>query len=110
MTIHIIVAAELAIKTYECVNRLIEKEDCLSYVSHKEEVYWKDDSMLDIYYEIGVKNPITETEWIQLFDQCLKHNDISKNNSFLEIDHYSEVGNCNDPFVIAYIPLISVKE
>ena len=110
MTLHIIVAAEFAIKTYNCVNRLIEKEDCLQYASHKEEVYWKDNSMLDINFEIDVKNPITEAEWIQLFDQYLKHNDVSKDNTFLEIDHYSEVGNRNDPFVIAYIPLTSVKE
>ena len=110
MTIHIIVTAELALKTYECVNCLIEKEDNLQYISQKEEAYWKDNSMLDIYFEIDVKKAITEAEWVRLFDKYLKHNNVNRDNSFLEIDHYSEVGNRNDPFVIAYIPLELVKE
>ena len=110
MILHIVIDAELASKAYERVNCLIENEERLQYASHKEEVYWKDDSMLDIYFEIDILNPITETECIQIFDQYLKHNDISKDNTFLEIDHYSEVGNRNDPFVIAYIPLTSIKE
>ena len=89
---------------------LDREEERLQYASHKEKVYWKDNSMLDIYIEIDILNPITETECIQIFDQYLKHNDISKDNTYLEIGHYSEVGNRNDSFVIAYIPLTSIKE
>ena len=109
MTLHIILATEIATTIHEHIYCLIEKEDNLQYVSHKEEVYWKDNSMLDIYFEIGVKKAITETEWIQLLDKHLKHNDVNRDDSFLEISHYSEVGNRTDPFVIAYIPAESVK-
>ena len=109
MTLHIILATEIATTIHEHIYCLIEKEDNLQYVSHKEEVYWKDNSMLDIYFEIGVKKALTETEWIQLFDKYLKHNDVNRDDSFLDIAHYSEVGNRTDPFVIAYIPAVSVK-
>ena len=110
MTLHIIVASENGSKTYELVNQIIEKEANLQYVSHREEVYWKDDSMLEMYYEINVKKAISEKEWIELFDRYLKHNGARRDDAFLEVDHYSKIGDRNDPFVIASIPIESISD
>lgn len=107
MKIHIIVATEHTEKVYECLNCMIEKEDFL-YISHTQEPYWKIQFMNDIYFEVDCKNARTETEWVELFDRYLKHNDICRDEDSLEICHYSEVGNRNDPFVIAYIPVQSI--
>lgn len=104
MTLHIIVASEIGSDIHERVHLIIENEANLQYVSHKEEVYWKDGSMLNIDYEINAKKAVSEKEWIELFDRYLKHHDTNRNDTFLEIDHYSEFGNRNEPFVIAYIP------
>ena len=104
MTLHIIVASEICSDIHERVHLIIANEANLQYVSHKEEVYWKDGSMLNIDYEINAKKAVSEKEWIELFDRYLKHHDTNRNDTFLEIDHYSEFGNRNKPFVIAYIP------
>ena len=50
MTLHIIVASEIGSDIHEQVHLIIENEANLQYVSHKEEVYWKDNSMLNIDY------------------------------------------------------------
>ena len=105
ITLHTIIASEIAAKIYESVYKLIECEENLQYISHEEEVYWKDNTMLDIHFDIDVKKPLSETEWIKLFDNYFIHNDVNRDNTFLEICHYSLIGNRNDPFVAAYIPL-----
>ncbi len=61
MTVHIIIASEMASQIYQHLNCLIEKEDHLQYASHKEEVYWKDHSMLDIYFEIQSNYIVTRS-------------------------------------------------
>ncbi len=110
MHLHIIVASETAASVFEYVNCLIEKEDNLQCVSHKQEVYWKDDSMWDMSFEINACKPISQEEWVALFDKYLAHNDVIRNDTDLEICHYSEYGNRNDPFVVAYIPQKQIKD
>ncbi len=108
MRIHIIIAKELSSLIYDRMYGLIEKEENLQYVSHEEKTYWKIPSMREIFFEVDIKKPRSEKEWIGLFDCCLKHNDIRRGDDYLEICHYSEFGNRNDPFVIVYIPAESV--
>lgn len=110
MHLHIIVASEIAASICEFVNCLIEKEENLQYISHKQEVYWKDDSMQDMSFEIDAQKPISQEEWVALFDKHLAHNDMNRNGTDLEICHYSEVENRNDPFVVVYIPQKEIKE
>ncbi len=110
MHLHIIVASEMAANIFEYVNCLIEKEENLKYISHTKEVYWKDDSMQDMSFEIDAYKPLSQEEWVALFDKHLAHNDICRNGTDLEICHYSEHGNRNDPFVVVFVPQKEIKE
>ena len=110
MHLHMIVASEIAESILEYVKCLLEKEENLQCVSHKQEVYWKDDSMQDMFFEIDAPKPISQEKWVALFDKHLAHNAMYRNGADLEICHYSEVGNRNDPFVVVYIPQKDIKE
>ncbi len=109
MYIHLILASELVPDICSKVLLAAESEDCLKYVSHREEAYHKDSSMTDISFDMEVIKPLTEKEWIILFDKYIPHNDIHKDDKFLEICHYSAAGDRYDPFVIVFVPVTQVK-
>ncbi len=110
MYIHVILASELVPDICSKVLLAAGSEDSLRYVSRREEAYHKDSSMTDITFDIEIIKPLTEKEWISLFDKYIPHNDIRKDGTFLEICHYSAAGDRYDPFVIALVPITKVKK
>ncbi len=110
MHLHIIATDEIVASIFEYVKDLVEKEENWNSVSHTKKVYWKDTSMQDMSFEIDAQKPISQEEWVALFDKHLVHNAMYRNDADLEICHYSEMGNRNDPFVVVYIPQKEIKE
>ena len=105
----VIIANEHLDKVCTYICEQVAQEKNFQSVSYRKEIYWKDNTMSKIYFEIDVCDAFSESEWIELFDKHLKHHEVIRDEAYLEIDHYSGIDDRNDPFVVFNIPMKLVR-
>ena len=93
-------------------NALLDKLQKNKFISfnYDKEVYWKDIRKVKIDATIDCRIPLSESIWLNLFDDFSDCVSVFYDDVFMEIGLFSDLLNEDDLFMTLHVPLMMVKK